>query len=83
VRVIKVGSDDELIGFVASSGRDNPLRIETVKGGKKFEIAPDKRRIKARAGKGHQIVKRSRLKLSYEPPVIIPLATVDAPEGVH
>jgi DNA gyrase subunit A len=83
VRVIKVAPDDELIGFVASSGRENPLRIETVKGGKKFEIAPDKRRLKSRGGKGHQIVKRSRLKATYTPPVVIPLANVDGPEGVQ
>jgi len=83
VRVIKVGADDELIGFVASSGRDRPLRIETEKGGKKFEIAPDKRRLTARGGKGQQIVKRSRLKLTAAPPLVVPLANVEGPEGVQ
>ncbi|RMH36791.1 MAG: DNA topoisomerase IV subunit A [Deltaproteobacteria bacterium] len=83
VRVIKVAPDDELIAFVASSGRDNPLRVQTVPGKKKFEIAPDKRRLSSRGGKGQQIVKRSRLEPTYVPPTIPRLATVDAPKGVQ
>jgi DNA gyrase subunit A len=83
VRVIKVGPDDELIGFVASSGRDNPLRVETSKGGTTFVIAPDKRKISSRGGKGHQIVKRSRLQLTAAPPPVVALATAPGSSEVQ
>ncbi len=83
VRVIKVGPGDACIGFVATQSRAEPLRVETTKGGKKFEIGPDKRRTTARGGKGQQIVKRATLQVTPIPPTIVPLANADGGEGVH
>lgn len=64
VMVIKTGSDDRVIGFVAGTGRSDVLELQTTSGTRKFSIAVDGRRISARGGKGKQLVKRSQLKMS-------------------
>jgi DNA gyrase subunit A len=83
VRVIKVGAGDEVIGFTAGSSKADALRVETVKGGKKFEITPDKRRLTARGGKGTPLVKRADLKVSDPEVVVVPLANAEGSEEVH
>jgi DNA gyrase subunit A len=63
VTVIKTGSDDVVIGFIAGTGKNDVLNLQTTTGTRKFAIAVDGRRLSARGGKGKQLVKRSQLKL--------------------
>jgi DNA gyrase subunit A len=73
VTVIKTGADDQVIGFVAGTGRDDTLNMQTTTGTRKFSIAVDGRRLSARGGKGKQLVKRSTLKALPKDIEIIPL----------
>jgi DNA gyrase subunit A len=83
VRVIKVDDDDHVIAFASTGHRSKSLQVQTVKGSKHFEIAPDKRKVQARGGKGVQLVKRARLVPIAVPAVISPLANIEGSEGVH
>jgi DNA gyrase subunit A len=63
VTVIKVGSDDRVLGFGLAKGKNEvPLVVET-SGGKAIEIGPRQYGVSARGGKGREVVKRSTLKI--------------------
>ncbi|HUH05816.1 MAG TPA: DNA gyrase C-terminal beta-propeller domain-containing protein, partial [Kofleriaceae bacterium] len=83
VTVIKTSDDDEVIGVIAGGHRRDTLCVETDKGGKKFELHADPKKIKGRGGKGIQIVKRSSLKKTEVEPELILLATADGGKEVH
>ena len=83
VTVIKTAPDDAVIGFISGSHRKDALRVQSEKGGRKFELSADPKKTVSRGGKGKQLVKRSQLRLSPEPVEIIPLATSDGSEEVH
>ena len=83
VMVIKTADDDRVIGFMAASSRREALQVESEKGGRKFQLYADGRKVKGRGGKGHQIVKRSKLKLSQQELRIVPLANAEGSAGVH
>ncbi len=63
VQVIKVGKDDAVIGFISSASKKDALVLQTVAGSKKFTVYADPKKVTSRAGKGVQLVKRSKLKL--------------------
>jgi len=83
VTVIKTGAADQVIGFISGSHRKETLLVQSAKGGKKFQLFADPKKVKGRGGKGNQIVKRSTLKLTPRPVEVVPLATADGGEGVH
>ncbi|MEM9489985.1 MAG: DNA gyrase C-terminal beta-propeller domain-containing protein, partial [Myxococcota bacterium] len=83
VIVIKVDSGDRVIGFLSGQGTSDVLHLETAKGGKKFEIRADRRRLRSRGGKGQQLVKRTTLIVSPQPVEIPALATAPEPKQVH
>jgi DNA gyrase subunit A len=83
VTVIKVGDGDKVIGFISGAHRRDTLDVQTTKGGKKFALHADPKKVKSRGGKGNQIVKRSNLELAPTDVTIIPLATADGGEEVH
>jgi DNA gyrase subunit A len=82
VTVIKVTDDDFVIGFVAG-GKGEKLTVETIKGGKKFELIANPKETSGRGGKGHQIVKKTELKLVGKPVVIPSLANADGGSSVN
>ncbi len=82
VTVIKVADDDMVIGFVAG-GKGEKLTVETVKGGKKFELLANPKGTSARGGKGHQIIKKAELKLVPKPVAIPSLANADGGSSVN
>lgn len=82
VMVIKVASDDNVIGFLSGSHKKESLTLQSTTGSKKFQVFADGKKAKSRGGKGHQLVKRSKLKW-LPPEVTVPvLANADA-KGVH
>jgi DNA gyrase subunit A len=82
VTVIKTEDDDVVIGFIAGAKGDQ-LVVETEKGGKRFELAADPKQVKARGGKGHQIIKRAQLVVVPQPVKIQPLANAEGGQGVN
>jgi DNA gyrase subunit A len=82
VTVIKTDDDDMVIGFIAGVKSDQ-LILETEKGGKRFELAADPKQVKARGGKGHQIIKRAQLVAVPRPVKIQPLANAEGGQGVN
>jgi len=82
VTVIKTEDDDLVIGFIAGLKSDQ-LVVETEKSGKRFELAADPKQVKARGGKGHQIIKRAQLIAVPKPVTIQPLANADGGPGVN
>jgi DNA gyrase subunit A len=82
VTVIKTEDDDLVIGFIAGAKSDQ-LVVETEKGGKRFEIAADPKQVKARGGKGHQIIKRAQLVVVPSPVKVQPLANAEGGQGVN
>jgi DNA gyrase subunit A len=82
VTVLKTEDDDVVIGFIAGVKSDQ-LVLETDKTGKRFEIAADPKQVKARGGKGTQIVKRQTLVAVPRPVTIQPLANADGGPEVN
>jgi hypothetical protein len=80
--VIKTEDDDVVIGFIAGAKGDQ-LVVETEKGGKRFELAADPKQVKARGGKGHQVIKRAQLVVVPTPVKIQPLANAEGGQGVN
>jgi DNA gyrase subunit A len=83
VTVIKTMGDDRVIGFVSGQGRGDVLHVESGKGGRKFELHVDARRVTARGGKGQQIVKRSKLTLAPQAAEVPVLANTEETRQVH
>ncbi len=82
VTVIKTDDEDAVIGFIAGLKGD-VLEVETDKGGKKFELKADPKAVKARGGKGHQVIKRATLVVTERPVTIQPLANAEGGQGVN
>ena len=82
VTVIKTADDDAVIGFI-SGAKSDVLALETEKSGKKFDIKADPKQVKARGGKGFQIIKRAQLQVVPKPVSIQPLANAEGSEGVN
>jgi DNA gyrase subunit A len=82
VTVIKTEDDDFVIGFIAGLKSDQ-LVVETDKSGKRFELAADPKQVKARGGKGNQIIKRAQLVAVARPVTIQPLANAEGGQGVN
>jgi DNA gyrase subunit A len=82
VTVIKTDDDDMVIGFIAGVKSDQ-LIVETEKGGKRFELSADPKQVKARGGKGQQVIKRAQLVAVPRPVKIQPLANAEGGQGVN
>jgi DNA gyrase subunit A len=82
VTVIKTVEGDSVIGFIAGRKSDE-FTIETEKSGKKFPIAADPKQVKARGGKGHQVMKRVTFTVVPTPVTVIPLANAEGGQGVN
>jgi hypothetical protein len=82
VTVIKTEDDDVVIGFIAGLKSDQ-LVLATENTGKRFELAADPKQVKARGGKGHQIIKRTQLVVVPRPVTIQPLANAEGGQGVN
>jgi DNA gyrase subunit A len=83
VTVIKTGAGDAVIGFLSGGHHKDTLLVQTTKGGRKFELRADPKKVTSRGGKGLQVVKRATLELSPAPVTIPALANVEGSEGVH
>jgi DNA gyrase subunit A len=82
VTVLKTDDDDMVIGFIAGQKSDQ-LVLETEKSGKRFELAADPKQVKARGGRGHQVIKRAQLVVVPVPVKIQPLANAEGGQGVN
>jgi DNA gyrase subunit A len=82
VTVIKTEDDDVVIGFIAGLKSDQ-LNLATEKTGKRFDVAADPKQVKARGGKGHQIIKRTQLVVVPRAVKIQPLANAEGGQGVN
>ncbi|MGZ6142305.1 MAG: DNA gyrase subunit A, partial [Myxococcales bacterium] len=72
VTVIKVAGDDKVIAFLCTSSKQAVIELETTKG-RKVELSTFRQEPVARGGRGHQLVKRDRLKEPPRPPVFVAL----------
>jgi DNA gyrase subunit A len=72
VRVIKVADDDKVIAFLATSDKQALVALETTKG-RKLELTTFRQDPVARGGRGHQMVKRDKIKAMPQPPVFVAL----------
>src|SRR5438477_674171 len=72
VTVIKVGSDDKVVAFLATSKKDAVVPLETTKG-RKLELTTFRQEPVSRGGRGHQLVKRDTVKALPPPPVFVAL----------
>src|SRR5262249_26289340 len=61
--VIKLDGDDRVIAFLCTSRKDSTLELETSKG-RKLTLTPHKYELASRGGRGHEMVKRDRVKLA-------------------
>ncbi len=69
VTVIKVTGDDEVIAFLCTRDKQAVVPLETTKG-RKLELTTFRQEPVSRGGKGHQLVKRDKLKALPAPPVV-------------
>ena len=71
VTLIKLGEDDQLLGFVASTGDRDMMVVQTSRGGTQ-NISTAKYEKSGRGGKGRQILKRGTLTRIVSPEPCIP-----------
>jgi DNA gyrase subunit A len=69
VTVIKLGEDDKVIAYLATSDKQAEVPLETTKG-KKMELTTFRQELSTRGGKGRQLVKRDKLQKLPSGPVI-------------
>ena len=72
VTVIKVDDDDKVIAFLATSDKQAQVLLETTKG-RRLELTTFRQEPVARGGRGHQLVKRDKVKALPQPPVFVAL----------
>jgi DNA gyrase subunit A len=72
VTVMKLSTDDAVMGFVCSAKKDVSMSIETVKG-KTLEVTPSKYGVTSRAGKGREMSKKDEVKRVIREPLLVPL----------
>ena len=72
VTVIKVDDDDKVIAFLATSDKQAQVLLETSKG-RRLELTTFRQDPVARGGRGHQLVKRDKVKALPRPPVFVSL----------
>ncbi len=83
VTVIKTKPSDRVVGFiVGSSPRRDKLTVETPSG-KRYDLFVNFDKVKARGGKGQQLVKRTTFALVPPEVTVVPLATTGGGEEVH
>lgn len=71
VTLIRLGKDDKLLGFKASSGDRDLLTVVTNRGAKKT-ISTAKYRVTSRGGRGNEIQKNGKIDKIESPPVQAP-----------
>ncbi|OYP31687.1 DNA topoisomerase (ATP-hydrolyzing) subunit A [Rhodopirellula sp. MGV] len=71
VMLIRLGKDDQLLGFKASSGDRDLLTVETNRGAKKT-ISTAKYRVTSRGGRGVEIQKNGKIAKIIAPPPAAP-----------
>jgi DNA gyrase subunit A len=59
VLLIKLGKEDRLLGFIASTGDRDPLTVETSRGAEQT-ISTAKYEITGRGGKGRELLQRGQ-----------------------
>ena len=67
VTLIRLASDDELLGFKASTGDRDLLTVKTNRGAKKT-ISTAKYRVTSRGGRGNEIQKNGKIAEIMTPP---------------
>jgi DNA gyrase subunit A len=72
VTVIKVDADDKVIAFLCTSSKSAVVPLETSKG-KKLELTTFRQEPVSRGGRGHQLVKRDKVKALPAGPVVTAL----------
>jgi DNA gyrase subunit A len=72
VTVIKVGEGDKVIAFLATTDKQALVPLETSKG-RKLELTTFRQEPVSRGGRGHQMVKRDKVKALPQPPVFVAL----------
>ena len=71
VTLIRLGKEDELLGFKASTGDRDLLTVQTNRGAKKT-ISTTKYRVTSRGGRGNEIQKNGQIAEIILPPVEAP-----------
>jgi len=72
VTLVKVGKDDRLLGFKASTGDRDLLLVETNRGAQKT-VSTAKYRTTARGGRGTEIQKNGRIARIVPEPIVAPV----------
>jgi DNA gyrase subunit A len=68
VLLIKLGKEDRVIGFIASSGDRDLLTVETTRGGEQT-ISTAKYEVTGRGGKGRELLQRGGFaRILWSPP---------------
>jgi DNA gyrase subunit A len=70
VTIIKVGEDDEVLGFGLGGPKESDVIIAETESGKKLPVGPGRYHVTSRGGRGHQLAKRSKIAavITPEPP---------------
>jgi DNA gyrase subunit A len=72
VTVIKVSDDDKVIAFLATTDKQAIVPLETNKG-RRLELTTFRQEPVSRGGRGHQMVKKDKVKAMPQPPVFVSL----------
>ena len=66
--LIKLGDDDRVLGFIASSGDRDLLTVETTRGAERT-ISTTKYEVTGRGGKGRELLQRGQFtRIVWAPP---------------
>jgi len=61
VTMIKVGEDDDVVGFALGKAKDGAVLIAELESGKKIPVGPGRYHVSARGGRGHVLARKARV----------------------
>jgi DNA gyrase subunit A len=61
VTIIKVGDDDEVIGFALGKPKEQDVLIAELESGKKIAVGPGRYHVSGRGGRGHVLARKARV----------------------
>jgi DNA gyrase subunit A len=72
VTVIKVGADDRVLAFLCTTDKEQRIELESGKG-KKLRLTVKSYEVKGRGGKGHEMVRKDKVKIAERAIQFVPL----------
>jgi DNA gyrase subunit A len=72
VTMIKVGDEDDVLGFALGKRKDNEVLVAELESGKKIPVGPGRYQVTARGGRGHALARKAKVVRVHVPIEMLP-----------